>query len=127
MSITLDTITLPEDLEWSDEYDWSPVGQNIAISMTGALIIEEAAQQKGRPITLKGNDEQASWATKTVVEALRVKAATPGGVMTLNFRGTEYVVMFRRDQTAVTARQVAGYADPLDTDYYSLTIRLMEV
>lgn len=127
MSITLDGITLPEDLEWSDEYDWSPVGQEIAISMTGALIIEEAAQIKGRPITLQGNDDRSSWASRGVVEALRVKAASPGLSMTLNFRGTEHAVMFRRDQVPVSARQVVGYADPIDTDYYHVTIRLMEV
>lgn len=125
--VTLDAIVLPEDILWSDEFNWLPVGQVVNLSLTGAMIIEEATQQKGRPITLKGDNDSASWIDRATLEQLRVKASTAGLVMTLNLRGDTKQVMFLRDQTPVSAYQVAGYADPLDTDYYIVTIRLMEV
>ena len=36
MSITLGTITLPADLHWSDEFDWTPVAQKTEYTLSGA-------------------------------------------------------------------------------------------
>ncbi|MFO7582113.1 hypothetical protein, partial [Guyparkeria sp.] len=79
--ITLDTITLPGDLEWTDEFDWTPVEQSHEPSLTGALIIDESARLTGRPVTLSGG-ENFGWITRDTVEALYL-LLTPGRVMTL--------------------------------------------
>ena len=50
---TLGAITLPGDLEWIDEFSWSPVGQQVDVTLGGSLIVEESAQLAGRPITLR--------------------------------------------------------------------------
>jgi hypothetical protein len=44
MTVQLATITLPEDMQWSDEFNWLPTAQQVEIASNGALIIEESAQ-----------------------------------------------------------------------------------
>ena len=46
-------ITLPEDLAWPDEFDWSPVVGAEQRSLSGALIVHHSTAQGGRPITLE--------------------------------------------------------------------------
>ena len=56
----LDTITLPDDLLWINEFEWNPVKQNTERSLTGALLVQEGQLINGRPIFLSGNGE-AGW------------------------------------------------------------------
>ena len=56
MTISLNAITLPADLQWTDELAWNPVAQNTDRSLSGAFLIQEAALTFGRPITLEGGD-----------------------------------------------------------------------
>lgn len=128
MTITLDGIVVPTmgTMEWVDEHDWSPVEQVVKKTLTGALVISEQAQLKGRAITLVG-DPDSTWTTKLVLDQLLVKASTADLQMVLDYHGTLYDVMFLRDQQAIEARLIVPFADPQNDDYYSLTLRLMEV
>ena len=54
MAITVGSLILPDGLHWSDEYQWSPIAQNIEFGLTGAQIIDLGEKQDGRPITLRG-------------------------------------------------------------------------
>ena len=45
-------LPLPDDLLWSDEHAWSPAVANASYLITGALLIQSATRQAGRPITL---------------------------------------------------------------------------
>ena len=45
----LDTIILPDDLLWINEFDWNPVEQSQERSLTGALIVQEQAKITGPP------------------------------------------------------------------------------
>ena len=47
------TITLSDRLHWTDEFDWHPVEQASSYSTTGALLIDVATRQAGRPITCR--------------------------------------------------------------------------
>jgi hypothetical protein len=126
MTISLDAIALPAGLEWIDEHDWSPVTQVVKKTLTGALVISEQAQLKGRNITLQG-DPETTWVTKTDLDQLLTKANTADLAMVLDYHGTSYNVMFLRDQTAIEARLIVPFSNPQSGDYYSLTLRLMEV
>ena len=128
MSITLDDITLPVDLHWQDEFDWTPVAQETGYLLSGSLEIQAATMQAGRPITLTG-DESRAWATRTTVLALQAKAATAGATMTLTLNDArEFTVAFRRgDGQPVEARPIVPYNTPAAGDYYAITLRLMEV
>ena len=126
MSIILDAITLPDDLVWVDEFSSSLVKQTVTPTLSGALIIEEAAQQKGRRITLRGTEETA-WITRGILNQLQTLKEQPGLTMSLDLHDRPFTVMFRRDQDPILARAIKEVADPQDSDYYSLTLRLMEV
>ena len=128
MSITLGTITLPQDLHWSDEFDWTPVAQGVEYTLAGALAIETVVMQAGRPITLEGGEDRA-WASRTTVLALQAKAALPGETMTLTLNDARtFTVAFRHgDGAPVEARPIVPYNTPAAGDWYAITLRLMEV
>lgn len=120
------TLHLPGSLEWADEYDWSPVVQEAGYSLTGALVVEASAKQAGRPITLKSGDDRG-WVTRATVDQLQAWAGSPGKVMTLTLRGQARQVIFRHQDGALEAQPVLFWADPADTDYYTITLRFTEV
>ncbi|WP_420795629.1 hypothetical protein, partial [Endozoicomonas atrinae] len=62
----LDSITLPDDLLWINEFDWNPVEQSQERTLTGALLIQEQSKQYGRSIELSGGQD-AGWVTRSTV------------------------------------------------------------
>ncbi|MBU2967057.1 hypothetical protein Q4508_12595 [Amphritea sp. 2_MG-2023] len=120
--ITLNGIALPDDLIWANEFAWSAVRQSAEVALTGALIVEEAAQQAGRPITLTGG-----WATRTLVEQLYALVQLPGQSYSLQINDQTYNVMFLHTDNAMTAEPVLAVTDPAPTDSYYLTLRFMVV
>lgn len=101
-AITLGGVTLPDDLQWTDEYAWSPVARASEYSLTGALVVEEAVKLAGRPITLAG---EWAWIDITTLADLRALAATPGWTGTLVLAdGRSFTVAFR--EGGVTAEPV---------------------
>lgn len=124
----LDTIILPDGLIWSDRYDWTPVAQTVAVSLTGTIIIQEAAQLAGRPITLEGAEDQ-SWATKSQIDALYALTGAADKIMTLDL-GTDGVhqVIWRRDQAPIVAAPVLRTVDPGPATMYAvLALRFIKI
>lgn len=132
MAITLTkdttTLTLPDALDWVDELSWSPVQQTKTYTTTGALLIEEATRQAGRPITLQGSAD-STWCTREMVLTLRTWAASPGAVMTLVLRGVTRSVTFDHEGGALQGLPLIFYADgSVDSaDFYIPTIKLLEL
>ena len=123
------TITLSDRLHWTDEFDWHPVEQASSYSTTGALLIDVATRQAGRPITLQGTDTQA-WMSRTTMLQLAAWAALPGAVLTLALRGVARDVVFDHAQgggfTAVPIwRLLDGEVDA--TLLYRSTLKFLEV
>lgn len=127
MSITLDGLTLPDDLDWQDEFDWAPVAQTQTTTLTGSIIVEENAIPEGRPITLVAGDDFA-WATRLQVKQLKTKEAVLNTPMTLTINDMgSFSVVWRRDPVGVEAKQLIQIADPVDGDRYLLTLRFTVV
>jgi len=128
MAITLDGIDLPDQLIWIDELNWSPVTQKIDKSLSGALIIQEAAQIKGQPITLAGG-HNSNWITRATLNLLKTKVNTPDLEMTLSFHGTDYTVKFARsaNKSPIESKEIRETSEPDDDHFYSFIIFLMEV
>lgn len=122
------TLTLPDALNWTDEYTWSAVEQTKTYTTTGALLIEEAVKQAGRPITLEGSEDR-TWCTRALVDQLHTWAAMPGIVLTLTLRATSRSVTFDHEKGALQGLPVIFYADgSIDaTDWYVPTLRLLEL
>lgn len=130
-------IQLPQDLEWVDEFTWSPVQQNVSTSLTGALIIQEQVQQKGRPITLQGKDDMA-WVQRPLGDILMQMRDTAGLVMTLDYVSYigssygpvlfSYEVMFRHYDPPVLDLESVKRFDNFEPDawYKVRNIKFME-
>lgn len=88
-----ETIELPEDLNWSDRH-WSPVAQAFTRSVTGKPIIQEAASQQGRPITLEP-PTGGGWMLASNEPQITDWHDTPGQKLTLDYHGETHTVQFR--------------------------------
>jgi hypothetical protein len=98
MGWQLDTVVLPDDMFWSDEFSWTPVAQLMEYSVAGSMIIQESERQTGRTVTLKG-DMDRCWVTREDIATLYSWANTTEKEMILTFPDTTtHTVMF--DMTA---------------------------
>lgn len=121
------TLQLSGQMAWTDEFDWQPVVQSSSYSLDGALVVEAAAKQAGRPITLAGAEDRG-WVTRADVQSLLAAAARPGLVMQLTLDdGRQFDVVFRHEDTPLQAEPVM-FQVPLEAaDAYVATIRFTEV
>jgi len=126
MAITLDALTLPNDLIWSDEFDWSPIQQTESYTLTGALVVESGKMLAGRPITLAG-DEKSAWATRAQVNALYALLDTDPTMLLTLHDGRTFNVKFKHAGQPVQAKPVIDYNNPDDSDWYTLTLKLFTV
>lgn len=120
-------LTLPDDLQWTDEYAWQPIDQTAEYSVTGALIIDVGARQAGRPITLSSGGDV--WITRADVDVLRAWASTPGQTLTLTLADARvFAVAFRHQDAPALEAEPVLFMAPMDAgDWYVLTLKLMEI
>ena len=123
------SLTLSHDLLWTDEHAWSPAVASVAYTLTGALLVETAVRQKGRPITLSAADASMAWHTRAVVDQLAVWAATPGQQFFLTLDDARnFNVVFRLQETSpMEAKPVRGFPSYDADDYWQVTLKFMEV
>ena len=132
MSITLTyngtTATLSDRLQWTDEFEWSPVEQETAYSTTGALLVDVAVKQGGQPITLEGTDTNA-WISRALCSTLQAWAALPGIQLGLVLRGETHQVIFDHGKGGFTAQPIWKLLDGEITPelFYRPTFRFLKV
>lgn len=119
-------IALDDQLHWTDEYAWRPVEQRQQYTLTGALVVESALKQAGRPVTLAG-DRSRAWLPRSTVEQLRAAELLDGQVFTLVYRGVSRTVMFDHAAGGLSAEPIRPFQDPTDDDDYAVTLRFFEV
>lgn len=135
---TLGSIVLPDDLQWADEYTSWKVGQVIRPSLSGALIIQEAAMQAGRPVTLQSQDLGGGTYVAPIrldtLEALRALEETAGAaplVLEIPAAGggsrTMTVKWRRTGEPAIEARPIKFIVPAEAADYFFVTLRLIQV
>lgn len=125
----INPVVLPIDLIWSDEYGFSHVSQVIKKSLTGALIIQEAIQPKGRKLGIKGGLD-AAWIDRDTLIEIRTKYETVDHDMELIWHGVSYKVRFDRSGniSPVMTKEIYELADPDAEHVYSITtLKLFEV
>jgi hypothetical protein len=125
MSMTLDTLALPDQLVWVDEYGWSDVKASKDYTLQGKLIVEQSvvSGSKGRPITLQSEN---AWMTRSDLNTLYAWAQEAGKEMTLTLHdSTLYNVCFRHwDAPVIEAENITG-TPHRDADIeYILTLKL---
>ena len=133
MSITLASVTLPGDMQWIDEFDWTAVTQQVEISTAGSLLVEASKQLAGRPITLQAplsGGIAFALPTRAVVKALQALADTATDtpmLLTLDDGRTFNVRFDYSHGTPVEAAPIKHIVPQDDADLYTLTLRLMQV
>ena len=132
MSITLTyngtTAHLSDRLQWTNEYDWSPVDQATAYSTRGALLVDVAVKLAGQPITLDGSTTN-TWITRALCSTLQAWAALPGIELDLVLRGTAHRVIFDHAKGGFAAQPIWRLLDGEITPelFYRPTFRFLKV
>ncbi|MEG1728755.1 MAG: hypothetical protein RR280_04350 [Bacteroidaceae bacterium] len=136
MSISLknlstgEVVTLPPELFWQDEFDWSNVKSTHGRGITGALHISQSIAKGGRPITL-GAKTDMDWARRDLVERLYQWGNTPSLDLeaTLSYNASVRVIKARFNHTLkpVEASPVREYEAPDPADDFHLKLNLMEI
>ena len=132
MSITLTyngtTAHLSDRLQWTNEYDWSPVDQATGYSTRGALLVDVGLKLAGQPITLEGTDTNA-WISRALCSTLQAWAALPGIQLDLVLRGETHQVIFDHAKGGFTAQPIWKLLDGEITDelIYVPTFRFLKV
>ena len=132
MSITLTyngtTAHISDRLQWSDEYEWSPVEQATAYGTTGKLLVDVALKHAGQPITLVGT-ETAAWISRALCDTLQAWASLPGIQLDLVLRGITHRVMFDHAQGGFSAQPIWKLVDGEITDelIYVPTFKFLKV
>lgn len=122
------TLNLPDDLQWTDEATWQPVAQAVERTITGALVVQVHARTGGRPITLEPPNGNGAWMSRADLDVLLAWADVPGREMTLTLRGVARQVVWRHHEApAIDARPLWPYADVQPGDYYTATLKFMEL
>lgn len=123
--ITLDGVTLSGSLQWTDRHAYNMAEQERKVTLGGKSVFYAKQLIGGRNITLVAS-EDTGWITKDMLDALIVRAQTPGLVYTLNFHGESHDVMFRHeDSPALEFVPLQPRAQQLNTDVYVGTIKLI--
>lgn len=135
--IVLAGVELPADLQWTDEFTAWRVSQDVKSSLTGARIVQEAALQAGRPITLQTQRDGRAYVAPVALQTLRLLQAseelprlTPLPLILPAHNGGErtFEVAWRRtDGPAIEAEPIRFAVPALDGDFFSITLRLMTV
>ena len=124
---TIDTISLPSGLVWTNEFDATAVAQTMQHTLAGGVIVFHSPLTQGRAITLQ-SESDAGWADRATVQALQSRAAVAGGIYTLTLRGTSRQVMFaHHDAPALQATPVFHIAAPGASHPYLITLKLITV
>ena len=125
MSIAIDGIALPPGLLWVDEFSTQSVAQTVKRSLDGSRVVFYGGIQSGTQITLT-SEPDAGWFTREQVEAIELRARSPGAMYPLTLRGQSWLVMFRHHEApAFEATPLISRPNPAPGDFYLGTLKLM--
>ena len=118
----LGDLILPDSLQWTDRWDWSPVAMETARTLGGTPVVWSQPLSGGRPVTLEAQ-EDVTWLDLATVEAIRAMAAQAGASFNLIWEFEAHTVMFRHDDAPAVSFQ------PLwpHHDLFTGTLKLMTV
>ena len=119
-NITLNSITLPNEMTWEDEFADSSRQESDVRTLSGDLIRQTGVKDGGRSIHLIGG-----WITRTTVLALKALQDT-GATATLTLHDSRTFTVYFADASALSVTPVINYHTPASTDYYTLELRLIE-
>jgi len=123
----LETISLDDNQTiWTDEFNWSPVGQSEETDIHGGLVVEWISPNAdGRPVTL-----DLGWITKTTLDAIvALRDAETQSIMALTLPDAREIdVLFRHaDGNPVSVTAVVDRPEYASEDLFAVVLNLMQV
>ena len=125
--ISLNGVTLSEDLIWENEFDNPAISQNTQRSILGNLIIQQLPLSKGRILNLvavASGDSYFGFFTRTQVIAFKALEQV-GATIVFHYEGTDYDVKIQSGGVQVSPLQPRP--NHAVTDLYSGILILIEV
>lgn len=117
-------IALPPGMIWADEFDWIAPLRAQEYSLTGALVVDVAVRQAGRPITLSGEADHG-WIRRSALQSLYQLVNTTTGPLSLTLAdGRAFPVHFAAGEP-ITATPIARAELPPTNFPYYVTLRLV--
>jgi len=118
------SLVLPDDLQWVDEFTWTPVQNDVVYLLNGSVLISSIARTSGRPITLV-SQENGAFLTRTMIESLYTISGTADLEMVVTLHDERsFDVKF--NTVPFTAKPIVFFSPQINTDYYSVSINLIE-
>ena len=127
MAFRIQSQYLPEDLEWVDEFNWSPVQRETTLGRTGKNIHQCGILVAGRPITLSSDShsEVAGIASRADVIAIQdMLLITEPMVLTLDDR--QFNVLWA-DKDPFIATPLYRISDPAADTPYKIVLKFITV
>jgi hypothetical protein len=125
--ISLNGVTLSEDLLWENEFDNPGISQNTKRTLLGNLVIQNMPLSAGRVINLtavsEGNSYSGFFTREQVIEFKRLEEL--GASMIFHYEGTDYNVTIMAGGVQVSPIQPRPNQDT--TDLYSGVLILIEL
>jgi hypothetical protein len=124
----LDTVSLPDSLVWTNEFEHNQVEQTTDRTLSGALSIQTGTKLYGREIRLVGGDH-GGWISRATAIALRALESEAAKVMVLSglLDAPDMNVVFDRSAPAFESQMIMRYDDPDAATWYSCALRLITV
>lgn len=129
---TSEAVLIENGFFWSDEFDYKPIEQKQQFAVDGSLIIQEGKKKAGRPITLVPSNEGMGWIKRRELSKLQDWSALQDEQFTLEFDyphdNRRFNVMFNHQEGAITnPKPILGFTPISDDEYYSVTIKFLEL
>lgn len=129
---TSETVQIENGFFWSDEFDYKPIEQKQQFAVDGSLIIQEGKKKAGRPITLVPSNEGMGWIKRRELSKLQDWSALQDEQFTLEFDyphdNRRFNVLFNHQEGAITnPKLILGFSPISDDEYYSVTIKFLEL
>ncbi|WP_230660420.1 hypothetical protein [Psychrobacter sp. I-STPA10] len=123
---TKESIELPDDMHWNDEFSWSKIAQsNPEWTLTGSMVVQQGTKKAGRPITLTGD---WIWHRREDLLLLRSWCDVAKLTMTLtHYDGREFQVIWRLHDTGIDAQPVYYQTPETEDEPYLATFKLMTI
>ena len=118
----LDSIELPDQVLWREQFASQDVAQDVTPLLGGNVHVSAAPVLSGQSMTLLFS-EGVAWADQVIVDAIQALAKQAASVFTLQWEGVTYNVVFRHHEAPAVQFEPLW---PLH-DQYTGEVRLMRV
>lgn len=125
--LLFDGVELNPNMLWVNRHESQAVRQSSRRLQSGNLVIYSGPLIAGQSIELQAISDQG-WLTKEQVDAITLRANTPGAIYSLLLDGVTYQVIFDHgNPPAWTAEPFIYRLTEQTTDYYTCTLKLLTV